>query len=53
VGTTDGSVHVVSTVSGGDLQQITFTNNNATNKGSLCNNIPQFCNPDVVAVQPK
>jgi hypothetical protein len=53
VGTTDGSVHVVSTVSGGDLQQITFTNNNATNKGSLCSNIPQFCNPDVVAVQPK
>ncbi|HWX92981.1 MAG TPA: WD40 repeat domain-containing protein [Terriglobales bacterium] len=53
VGTSDGSVHVVSTVSGGDLQQITFTNNNATNKGSLCNNIPQFCNPDVVAVQPK
>jgi hypothetical protein len=53
VGTSDGSVHVVSTVSGGDLNQITFTNNNATNKGSLCNNIPQFCNPDLVAVQPK
>ena len=53
VGTSDGSVHVVSTVSGGDLQQITFTNNNATNKGSLCNNIPQFCNPDVIAVLPK
>lgn len=53
VGTSDGSIHVLSTVSGGDLQQITFTNNNATNKASLCNNIPQFCNPDVVAVQPK
>ena len=52
VGTSDGSVHVVSTVSGGDLAQITFTNDNATNKGSLCNNIPQFCNPDMVAVKP-
>ena len=52
VGATDGSVHVVSTVSGGDLQQITFTNNNTTNKSSLCNNIPQICNPDLVAVQP-
>jgi trimeric autotransporter adhesin len=52
VGASDGSVHVVSTVSGGDLAQITFTNDNATNKGSLCNNIPQFCNPDMVAVKP-
>jgi hypothetical protein len=52
VGANDGSVHVVSTVSGGDLQQITFTNDNSSNKTSLCNNIPQTCNPDLVAVQP-
>jgi len=52
VGTNDGAIHVVSTVSGGDLQQITFTNNNNSNKTSLCSNIPQTCNPDLVAVQP-
>jgi trimeric autotransporter adhesin len=52
VGTTDTSVHVVSTVSGGDLQQVTFTNNNSTNKGSLCANIPQTCNPDLIAIKP-
>jgi hypothetical protein len=52
VGTNDGSVHVVSTVSGGDLQQITFTTDNSSNQSSLCSNIPQTCNPDLVAVQP-
>ena len=52
VGANDGAIHVVSTVSGGDLQQITFTNNNNSNKTSLCSNIPQTCNPDLVAVQP-
>jgi len=53
VGTSDGTVHVVSTTSGDDVAQIAFTNNNATNKGSLCSNIPQNCTPDVIAVQPK
>jgi hypothetical protein len=53
VGAADSSVHVVSTVSGGDLQQITFINNNSTNRGSLCSNLPQTCNPDLIAVQPK
>ncbi len=52
VGAADGSLHVVSTVSGGDLQQVTFTNNNSTNKGSLCSNIPQTCNPDLIAAKP-
>jgi hypothetical protein len=52
VGANDGAIHVVSTVSGGDLQQITFTNNNSSNKTSLCSNIPQTCNPDLVVVQP-
>jgi len=32
--------------------QITFTGNNTGNKNSLCSNIPQTCNPDLVAVQP-
>jgi hypothetical protein len=52
VGANDGSVHVVSTVSGGDLEQITFSTSNNSNKTSLCSNIPQTCNPDLVAVQP-
>ena len=52
VGASDGSVHVVSTISGGDLQQITFSSDNNGNKTSLCSNIPQTCNPDLVAVQP-
>jgi hypothetical protein len=52
VGASDGSVHVVSTISGGDLQQITFSGSNNSNKTSLCSNIPQTCNPDLVAVQP-
>jgi hypothetical protein len=52
VGANDGSVHVVSTISGGDLEQITFSTSNNSNKTSLCSNIPQTCNPDLVAVQP-
>jgi hypothetical protein len=52
VGAADTSVHVLSTVSSSDLQQITFTNNNSTNKGSLCSNIPQTCNPDLIAIRP-
>lgn len=52
VGTTDGSVHVLSTISSIDQQQITFVNNNNSNKSSLCSNIPQTCNPDLIAVQP-
>jgi trimeric autotransporter adhesin len=52
VGAGDGTMHVLSTVSGGDLQQVTFTNNNSTNKGSLCSNIPLTCNPDLIAVKP-
>jgi WD40 repeat protein len=52
VGANDGSVHVVSTVSGGDLEQITFSTANNSNKSSLCSNVPLTCNPDLVAVQP-
>jgi hypothetical protein len=52
VGAADSSVHVVSTVSGGDLQQITFTNTNNTNRQSLCFNIPTTCNPNLIAIKP-
>jgi trimeric autotransporter adhesin len=47
VGTTDGLIHAVSTVSGGDVQQISFP---AT--FNLCNNVSYTCQPDLVAVQP-
>jgi hypothetical protein len=52
VGANDGSVHVVSTISGGDLDQITFSTSNSSNKTSLCSNILRTCDPDLVAVQP-
>jgi hypothetical protein len=52
VGANDGSVHVVSTISGGDLDQITFSTSNSGNKTSLCSNILRTCDPDLVAVQP-
>jgi hypothetical protein len=50
VGASDGTVHVVSTVAGGDIQQVTFPQ-------SLCqNSVGQpfgiTCNPDLVAVKP-
>src|SRR3984957_7157940 len=50
VGASDGPVHVVSTVAGGDIQQVTFPQ-------SLCqNSVGQpfgiTCNPDLVAVKP-
>ena len=49
-GASDGAVHVVSTVAGGDIQQVTFPQ-------SLCQNavgqpFPITCNPDLVAVKP-
>jgi hypothetical protein len=35
-----------------DLTQVTFTNNNPSNKSSLCSNIPQTCNPDLIVAKP-
>lgn len=50
VGTNDGSVHVVSTVAGGDILQIPFPE-------GLCQDssgrpFPITCNPDLLAVKP-
>jgi len=50
VGANDGTVHVVSTVAGGDIKQISFP-------PGLCQNsvgqaFPITCNPDLVAVKP-
>jgi hypothetical protein len=52
VGANDGSVHVLSTISANDLTQVTFTNNNPSNKSSLCGNIAQTCNPDLIIAKP-
>jgi hypothetical protein len=47
VGTTDGGVHVVSTVLGGDTTQIAIPPGTP-----LCNNVSFTCKPDLVRVQP-
>ena len=52
VGANDGSVHVLSTISANDTTQVTFINNNPSNKSSLCSNIPQTCNPDLIIAKP-
>ena len=51
VGASDGTLHVVNTVAGGDIQQISFS------PTSLCQNsigkpAPVNCYPDLVAVRP-
>ena len=46
VAANDGSLHAVSTVSGGDLQTISFPTN-----FTFCNNVSS-CKPDLVTVQP-
>ena len=49
---TCGSVHIVNTQSGGDLQQAVYTNVNTND--SMCNNLPgTTCLPDLIAVRPQ
>jgi WD40 repeat protein len=50
VGASDGTVHVVSTVAGGDIQQVTFPQGLCQN--SVGQPFPITCNPDLVAVKP-
>jgi hypothetical protein len=53
VGTSDAKLHVLSTVSQQDLQQVSFPmNTNNNNNVGLCSNIPATCTPDLVAVAP-
>ena len=47
VGGNDAKVHVVSTVSGGDVQQVGLPANLF-----FCDDVPLPCNPDLVRVQP-
>lgn len=49
---TCGSVHIVNTRSGGDIQQAVFTNINTND--NMCNNLPgTVCLPDLIAVRPQ
>ncbi len=49
---TCGSVHIVNTQSGGDIQQAVYTNINTND--SMCNNLPgTTCLPDLLAVRPQ
>lgn len=50
VGANDGTVHVVNTQAGGDIQQITFPEGMCKNSAGLPFGIP--CNPDLIAVKP-
>jgi len=50
VGASDGTVHVVSTVAGGDIKQIPFPQGLCQNSAGLPFSIT--CNPDLVAVKP-
>jgi len=50
VGASDGTVHVVSTVAGGDTRQISFPQGLCQN--SVGQPFPITCNPDLIAVKP-
>jgi hypothetical protein len=50
VGASDGTVHVVNTVAGGDIQQISFPQGLCQN--SVGQPFSTTCNPDLVAVKP-
>jgi len=52
IGASDGTVHVVDTVTGGDIQQISFPQDPSTLQGGLCSGVKLTCNPDLIAVRP-
>lgn len=45
-----GSVHIINTLSGGDIQQVPYINNNTNN--SMCIGLSP-CNPNLVAIKPQ
>ena len=50
----DGSVHIVNTISRGDFEQVPYTNNN--NSNNMCNNLggtQPLCVANLVAIQPQ
>ena len=51
-----GSVHIVNTISQGDLQQVPFVNINQNNNPNMCNGLggsAPLCVPDLIAVKPQ
>jgi hypothetical protein len=52
VAASDGAVHVIDTVSAGDIQQLTFPTNPSTLLEGLCIGVTTVCNPNLIAVKP-
>jgi hypothetical protein len=51
-----GSVHIINTISGGDFQQVTYTNINDNNNPNMCNNqggSAPLCFPNLIAIKPQ
>ncbi len=51
-----GSIHIVNTISQGDLQQVPYVNINQNNNPNMCNNQgtnAPLCLPDLIAVKPQ
>lgn len=51
-----GSVHIVNTISQGDLQQVPFVNINENNNPNMCSGLggsAPLCVPDLIAVKPQ
>jgi hypothetical protein len=51
-----GSVHIVNTINGGDLQQVPYTNISDNNNPNMCNNqggTAPLCLPNLVAIKPQ
>jgi hypothetical protein len=53
---TAGSVHIVNTISGGDLQQVPYVNINDNNNPNMCNSQgagAPLCLPNLIAIRPQ
>jgi hypothetical protein len=51
-----GSVHIVSTISQGDLQQVPYVNINQNNNPNMCSGLgtnAPLCLPNLIAVKPQ
>jgi hypothetical protein len=51
-----GSVHIVNTVNGGDLQEVPYVNINDNNNPNMCNNSVSsapLCLPNLIAIRPQ
>jgi hypothetical protein len=51
-----GSVHIINTISGGDFQQVPYTNINFDNNPNMCNSLggsAPLCLPNLIAIRPQ